>query len=410
MKGADAMVKKALGGLRVIEYAQNIGVPYAGKMMADLGAEVIKVEIPGRGDNARHRAPFVGGAEDSEKSCIFLNANSNKKSVTLDIDKPEGAAILKRLAAAADVFLREGSPEYFRERGLSYEELSAENPRLILASNTPFGESGPYKDYASSPCVLAHMGAGTALYPHGTGDDDKAPCMLGGNFEEYDPGPMVFIGVMGALHWRVRSGRGQYIENSALEAHLTDMATDTVAYPVYGQTFNRSGMTQRLQSSLCFPVKDGYMCPFLAQDKDFVALARMIGREEWLEEDWYKNLAQRRARCDEIADAIKEWGKNYTKAEATEIAQGHRLAIGPVETPADIVNSRHFSERGFFTTINHPVCGEMKYPGRPFIMAKTPHAYDKAAPLLGADNERVYGELLDISTTEQERLRAAGVI
>lgn len=404
------MAKKALAGLRVIEYAQNIGVPYAAKMMADLGAEVIKIERPGKGDDARYLGPFVGGEENPEKSCVFLYVNTNKKSITLDIEKPEGAEIFKRLAASADVLLREGNPEFFNEKGLSYEELNKSNPGLILSSTTPFGESGPYKDYAASPNVISHMSGGTVLYPHGTGDDDRAPCIMGGNFEEYDTGGVIYTGVLAALHWRKRSGRGQYIENSALDSRFMYLTTETVIYPVYGQVFDRSGRIQRMQASLCFAVKDGYMCPFLSQQKEFNALAKVLGKEEWLEQEWFNDVTQRRARHEEIAAAMSEWGLLYTKAEAAEILQKNRVPIGPVDTPADVVNSQQFNLRGFFTKVNHPICGELKIPGRPYIMEKTPHTYEKSAPLLGADNDQVYGDLLGIAESERGRLKAQKTI
>lgn len=404
------MSKQALAGLKIIEYAQNIGAPYAAKMMADLGADVIKIEPPDIGDHSRHTGPFIGGIEDPERSCIFFYVNSNKKSVTLDLNKPEGAAIFKRLVAKADVLLREGDPDWFAQRGLSYEDLSKDNPRLIVSSVTPLGESGPYKDYSTSPNVIAHMSGNTVLYPHGTGDMDKAPCMLGGNFEEYDSGGVIAVGILAALHWRRRSGRGQYIENSILESRFMDLTTETVIYPVFGQVYDRRGETQRRQASLCFAVKDGYMCPFLTQQKEFNNLAKVLGREDWLTQEWFNNIEQRRERCDEIAAEIALWGKLYTKAEATEILQKNRVPIGPVDTPADVVNSEQFSIRGFFTEVKHPVCGTVKYPGRPFIMEKTPHAYGKAAPLMGEDNRSVLVEMLGLSEDEYAMLSANKVI
>lgn len=379
--------------------------------MADLGAEVIKIEPPG-GDLARRTGPFFGGegAPDPERSCIYLYVNANKKSVVLDLEKPEGALIFKKLVATADVLLREGDPDWFEEKGLGYEELTKENPSLILSSATPFGESGPYRDYAASPNVIAHMSGNTVLYPHGTGDNHRAPCMLGGNFEEYDSGGVIAVGVLAALHWRRRSGRGQYIENAILETRFMDLTTETVLWPVYGQIYDRRGETQRRQASLCFAVKDGYMCPFISQQKEFNNLAKVLGREDWLEEEWFNDNVQRRERCDEIAAEIAKWGQKYTKAEATEIMQQNRVPIGPVDTPADVVHSEQFADRGFFVDLKHPVCGDVKFPGRPFIMEKTPHAYETAAPLLGADSREVLTAVLGMTEDAVERLAAKKVI
>lgn len=404
------MADKALDNVKVIEFAQGIAGPYAAKILADMGAEVIKIELPTIGDKARHTAPFVGNDKNIEKSCIFLYANSNKKSITLDLDTDEGVEIFKKLVADADILIREGQPEYFNEKGLSYEELSKDNPGLILCSNTPFGESGPYKDYAATPFILAHMSGNTVLYPHGTGDQDRAPTSLGGNFEEYDTGSVVAIGILAALHYKNLTGEGQYIENSSLEARFQDLTTETVLYPVFGQSFNRAAETQRLQASLNFACKDGYLCPFFTQTHEYVNFARVVGKEDWIEEPWFSNITERRARCEDIMEVMREWGLKHTKAEAVKILQSNRVPIGPVETPGDVVESEQYNYRGFFTEIEHPVCGKMKFPGRPFILTETPHTFENAAPLLGANNEEILGGILGYDKEQIEKLKADKVI
>ncbi|SHI90437.1 CoA:oxalate CoA-transferase [Dethiosulfatibacter aminovorans DSM 17477] len=400
---------KALEGIRVIEYASGAGVPYASKLLADMGADVIKIE-PLEGDKSRHIAPFVGNEANVEKSCLFLYANSNKRSITLDLETVEGVNIFKDLVKGADVLVRQGPPEYFNSKGLSYEELSKDNEGLILSSNTLLGESGPYKDYAATNFTVSHMTGGTVLYPHGTGDGDRAPVIMGANMEAFDAGPISAIGILAALHWRFRSGKGQYIENCALDAGIAPLTTETVIFPVFGQNFDRSGETQRLQSSLNFECKDGYLGPFFAQQNEFDNLARTVGKEEWIGQEWFTDMAQRRARCEEISDAMKEFSSKYSKAEAVEIFQSNKVPIGPVDTPAEVVNSPHYNERGFFIDIEHPVAGKMKYPGRPFIMSKTPHTYNNPAPLLGADTDEILKNVLGYDEEKIADLRKSNII
>lgn len=404
------MAHKAFEGIRVIELAESVGVAYAGKLLADLGAEVIKVEKPGEGDPARHREPFAGGTPDKEKSLLFAYANTNKKSVAVDTSVEEGAALVRKLVCTADVFLREGLPETFDGNGLSWESLSKDNPKLILSSNTPFGESGPYRNYASTPFTLAHMTGNCALYPHGTGDEERAPVILGGNFEEYDTGVAVASGVIGSLIWRLRSGKGQYIENSSYEARLMSLPSENSAYPVFGVNFNRSGATQRLQASLSFPTKDGWLCPFLTTPKDFANMADIIGKPEWKDEEWFTDVPQRQANCEKIMEAMREWSKDLTTAEAVDICQSRRVPIGPVATPKDVVESEQYNLRGFFTEIDHPAIGKAKFPGRPAVLSETPFSYDHAAPLLGADTEEILKEIAGVSDDQFNNLAQSKVI
>ena len=403
------MPEKAFDGIKIVELSETIGVAFAGKMFADLGAEVVKIEKPGTGDPNRARAPFAGTEGNKENSLLFMYANTSKKSVTVDVETEEGARIVRELVSQADVFIREGMPERFDAKGLSYESLSQDNPRLILSSCTPFGESGPYRDYASTPFTLAHMTGNTALYPHGTGDEDRAPVILGGNFEEYDTGEAVFSGLVAALFWRLSSGVGQYIENAALEGRLMALTSENVVYPVFGVNFNRSGATQRLAASLTFPSKDGWLCPFLTTPRDFANMATIMGKEEWLDEEWFNDIYQRREHCEDIMAAMRAWGQTVTTDEAVALCQAKRVPVGPVATPKDVVESPQFNERGFFVEVDHPETGCIKFPGRPFVMSATPFC-PSAPPLLGADTKETLIETLKYPENEYERLLSAGVI
>lgn len=390
------MADGAFAGIRVVETAEGIGVPFASKLLADLGAEVVKVERPGTGDKLRRTGPFAGDGEGVEKSLAFLYANSSKKSVCVDVDTSEGRDILGSLVAGADVWIRQGQPELWAERGLSYEEVSKVNPDLVLASVTPFGESGPYKDCAATPFTVAHMCGNTALYPHGSGAEDKAPCLLGGNFEEYDVGAVVALGVIGALYWRLCGGEGQYLEIAEQEARTMLLQNENAPYPAFGMVFDRAGAVQKLQSSLSYRTKDGWLNPFLTQTHEFAAMAKLMGKGDWVNEPWFNDIAERRKNNGKITEAIQAWASQYTTVEAVRLLQEHRVPIGPVSTPKDVVESEQFNVRGFFTPLEHPVIGAIGYPGKAFNLSETPLAF-APAPLLGADTGSVLKETLGCS-------------
>lgn len=381
--------------------SKTVGVAYAGKLLADLGAETIKVEPP-EGDPLRRVGPFAGGEANGENSLMFVYANSNKKSVVADLETDEGVRVLKGLVRTADVLMTEVCPGELAAKGLSYDALKEDNPGLIMVSVTPFGESGPYKDHVATPFVTAHMSGNTVLYPHGTDDQEKAPTLMGGNFEEYDVGCALLPGIQGALYWREKTGEGQYVEVAALEARFLNLMAETSKYPVYRQNYDRDGTIQRLQASLSFPTKDGWLCPFLNQTHEFASLAKLIGKEEWVDEPWFSDIPERRRRHREIMDAMEEWGLRHTTREAERLLQEARVPISPVETPKDVVESEHLRERGYFATAEHPAVGTFSYPGRPFIMSRTPIVYERMAPLLGQDAEELFSELTEADQEQKK--------
>lgn len=404
------MANKAFEGLKVIEYANGIGTPYSAKLLADLGADIIKIEKPGKGDSARHLGPFYGGEPDKEKSCIFLYVNTNKKSITLDLEKEEGIEVFKDLVKDADILLMDGLTEEFEGLGIGYGDLEKINPRLVVAVVSPYGSTGPYKNYKANPLNISHMSGSASYYPQGSLDINLPPVAIAANFEQYDVGTVSLIGVLAALYYRNKTGKGQLMELSALEAAFQIGNTENTIYAVYNEVAGRTGQRLRMQASIIAKCKDGYVCPFLVQPFEFNNLAKLIGKDEWLEETWYQNFLERIERIDEVAEALHDWLKDKTKDEITELAQKGRVPIGPVYTVEELVESEQFKARNYFTEITHPVCGTMKFPGRQFILSETPFAYDNAAPLLGEHNDYVYKEVLGYKEEYIDQLKTSGVI
>jgi len=400
------MSQQALSGIKVVEYTNTVGGAYAGKLLATAGAQVIRVEEPDGSNRIRNLAPFAEDDRHIEKSIMHLYCNPEKTSVTLDLNKEEGQEILRKLLAGADIFIKEGLPEWYDSRGIGWEALHKLNPKLVVGSLTPYGEVGPYRGYKANPLNIQYISGPAALYPHGTGDMEKAPTMIGGSFEEYDTGTILLTGVLAALFYQCMTGVGQYMPVSAVEAqHETDHTN--VQYPVTGFYHTRAAVRNKLMSSLPTPCKDGYIAPFLVQLHEFNGVAKLIGHEEWINEDWFKNTETRQANYQKITDAMWEYCSTRTMKEISDESQKLNASLGPNYTPQYVVDEdEQFAARHFFTEMEHPFAGEMKYPGSPFKMSETPFRYEKPAPILGSGNEEVYGALgLDVKA-----LKNAGVI
>lgn len=385
------MSGKALEGVKVIEIADTIGTAYVGRIMAMAGAEVIRVEAPDGSSWIRNQGPFAGKEKHIEKSIPHLFCNPNKKSVTIDITKPEGIGLLKKLLAGADILLREGIDEDYAKMGLGWKELHKQFPKLIVSAVSPFGEEGLYKRHKANPINISHQSGTAALNPHGMDDFTYPPTMAGGNFEEYDLGTIMLIGVLVALYYQRMAGKGQYVPISADEAYKQIGHTEATVYPVFNFYHTRAGLLTRAISSLPVKCKDGYIQPFLVQQHEVNAMAKLIGKEEWLEEEWFKDPAKRRAKSQVLADAMAEYFKDYTMKEISDRSQELGASLSPMYSPQDIVDTdEQFAARGFFTEMEHPDIGKFKYPGRPFLLSETPFELTAHPPLLGQHNEEVF--------------------
>jgi crotonobetainyl-CoA:carnitine CoA-transferase CaiB-like acyl-CoA transferase len=404
------MAKKALNGVKVIEYANNIGAPYCSKLMADMGAEVIKIEKPGTGDASRKRGPFLGDVPHPEKSIIFCYVNTNKLGITLDISKPEGTEIFKKMIKEADILIKDKSQEDFDALGLGYKDLNAINPALIMVSFSPYGESGPYKDYKAYPLNLGHMGGLGKLFPIPSPDLSREPVRLGGNCDEYDSGVMASMAVAAALFWQRKTKKGQYIELSEQDVLVSFAKCENAVYAVYGKSMTRMSENLSKFPIAIAPCKDGYVSNMILQDVEWNRFVEVMGNPEWAKAEWTKTMMTRMPHMPEINQHVLAWMKDQTKAEIVEKAQKGKCPIGPVNTFKDVVESAHFNERGFFTEIQHPEMGQFKFPGRPFIFSETPCSYERPAPLLGESNIAIYGERFGYSESEMSRLRERGVI
>jgi CoA:oxalate CoA-transferase len=402
------MAFKALEGVRVLEYCRTTSGSYCTKLMADLGAEVIHVESPKTGDHARRSPPFPGDVSDPEKSGLFLFLNTNKLGITLNPRLPRGKEIFERLARDADVLVEDWPPGQMERMGLGYRELRALNPGLVMASITPFGRSGPFKDYKAYPLNIAHVSGQGYVLPLPSPNLERAPTMIGGNCTEHDPGQTAAVAILSALYSRGITGSGQFVEVSQQEAVLSMQRVEAVIVANGGEVSTREGPRSERLITMMLPCKDGHVVMVTPLDHQWEALMRLIGNTEWFER---RPSAEGRADDPQaMIELIGSWMEKHTKEEICREAQALSCPITPVNSSEDIVHSEQMKARGIFVEIEHPVAGRLKIPSAPYRFSRTPWVLERAAPLLGEHNEKVYCERLGYEKEELKELEDAGVI
>ena len=404
------MSESALAGVKVMEFCEMAAGPYCTKLMADLGAEVVKIEKPGWGDEARNRMPFLHDVPDPETSGLFLYLNTNKLGITLDVESETGKRIFKELVKGMDILVEDKHPGVMKKLGLDYEVLRELNPRLIMVSITPFGQTGPYRDYKACSLNVFQSGGEGYLTPSGVENVGRPPLKAGSFLEEYDSGLSAAIAIMGALYWRKGSGLGQFIDVSKQESSMSLNRMDVIV-----RYANERKLLTRAQQGVPYggmlPCKDNDYIVFVTwQERQWERVVSMMGNPEWAEDEKFKDHGGRCKHGEVLNAFLVEWLVNYSKEELYHMGQSHGVAFGMVNTAEDLLDSEHLRERGFFVEIDHPRTGKVKYPSAPHRFSLTPWRVNRPAPLLGEHNDEIYRGRLGHSKKQLVKLREAGVI
>ncbi len=404
------MAPKALEGVRVLEYGSFIAAPFASRLMADLGATVIKVEPP-VGDRSRAFGPFPHDVPESEASGLFLHVNANKLGVTLDITSPSGARMLKALLATTDIFVENCEPGYLEGLGLSPSKLRASNPRLIVTSLRPFGMQGRHSHYRGDDMVAWHAsGAGQGYL----GDPDREPLRGAWHFTDHFAGICAAMASMLALHAREATGQGQHIDiaEADLMALLCTGPTRIGVYHYVGTYLSRQGKLHAGGApAALLPCKDGFVYIHAYEGHQWEGVVKAMGDPDWAKEPMFSGSFMERGQYrDELYALMNDWLMSRTKKEIFEIFQRHRAPCAPLNTMGDLLFDSNFQSRDFFRSVKHPVAGALTLPGAPYQLSATPWALARPAPMLGQDNEQVYCGLLGFSHAEMSDLHRAGVI
>jgi crotonobetainyl-CoA:carnitine CoA-transferase CaiB-like acyl-CoA transferase len=404
------MTPGALEGMKIVEYCSMVSGPYCSKLLADMGAEVLKIEPPLTGDDSRRRGPFPGDVPHQEKSGLFLYLNSNKKGLTLDPKKTEGKEIFKKLIEKTDVLIEDRPPGEMEELELDYQTLKSINPGLIMLSITPFGRSGPFKDYKAFQLNTVHVSGQGYMLPIPARDLDRPPVKVGGQSSGFDVGLVAVVALTAAYYWKIRTGKGQFIEMSKQEALMSMQRVESVTYANDQVVLTRGGDQVRRMPGGILPCKDGYIVSVTPEEHQWKALVQLIGNPEWAQEDWCQNPISRSENAEKINGWIIEWTMNHTKEEIFRKGQALSCPIAPVSTAEDIYHSEQFKARNFFVDMEHPAVGRLPFPSSAFRFSKTPWKLMQAAPLLGEHNEAIYGRFLGLSKEELAALKQGGVI
>ena len=396
----------ALQGLRVLELGGMVPVPFCGKLLASLGAEVMKVEPPKSGDPSRRRGPFPGDSPHPERSGTFLYLNTGKRGVTLDVDDPQGREMLRQLSAESDVIIHDSPPVLAVERGLKQEALAEINPRLIVTAITPFGSTGPNSGYAAHDVNVFHAGGEGNLLPNGLALDtflDRAPIAAGGMMASYQDGLTAAVGVLGAVIAQWNGEPGQAVDCSMQEAQLA------IGYlPIQrleAEDFVETRFSRFFRMGGVLPAADGYVELLTLEPRQWEGLARLLGEPEWTSADKFRDPA---THGPAINENLREWSAGHTREWLYREGQAHGVPIAPYLTPKEVFDSPQQRERGFYQEVEHPSAGRYDYAGLPFRMSETLPTL-RRAPLLGEHNAEVYGAL-GYSPEELTALARAEVI
>jgi crotonobetainyl-CoA:carnitine CoA-transferase CaiB-like acyl-CoA transferase len=396
---------------RVLDLSDEKGV-YCGKLLGDLGADVIKVEPP-CGDRLRSRGPFYNNEIHPEKSLYFLYYNTSKGSVTLNLEHSDGRAIFRRLVEKADVLLETFPVGYLASIGLDYSVLRELNPRLVMTSITPFGQTGPLRNYKSSDLIVMGMSG----FMQVTGDPYGLPVRFGDEQSHFAPSQYAAVAIVAALYYRdAISARGQHIDISMQETLNVYCSENTqeAGWHLLKENVIRQGPTSKYNfPGGLYSCKDGWIGIYVVRAKEWDALAQWMvevtGNEELLEDKYKGGVLARYEYRDMLEALLLDFTGRFTAQELFHEGQKRGIAVLPVNSVADLLVDPQLAARDFWVELDHPVVGTMKYPREGIYCDDVPPPR-KAAPLLGEDNTRVYCGELGYSDNDLEVLRTAGVI
>ena len=403
-----------LNNIRVIDASTGIAGPYAGKMLADYGAEVIKLELPDAPDFSRGVGAFPDGLPHSEKSALYLHLNAGKKGVTLDLSTPEGRRMFRELAARCDVVLESFRPGQMAEWGVGYHDLRDARGDIVMTSVTPYGQSGPHKDYEYTELTI--FASGGAM--HREGLPDREPLRYGAEIAQYFSGTIAAAATMIALFGAAMHGEGEWIDISMQECfaghpHQVGRRTPWIygnePDPRKPPRLAAAGMREPYAVG-SFRCKDGYVSFLPLGSRMWPQLARMIDRADMINDSRFATPDDRTERREELEAIFQGWFNEHTRMEVFAAGQREMLPCAPIMESYEALENPHFRERGYFVDLMHPDAGGLIYTGLPFRLSDDTPMPNTPAPRLGEHNGEVYGELLNIDGAELAELRAKGVV
>lgn len=394
-----------LVGIRVIDTSQGVAGAYCTKLLADYGADVVKIEPPGLGDPIRRYGPFADPAQPLETGALHLYLNTSKSSITLDLSTPTGQEILAGLLEGADALVDDREVGLLADEGFDSPFLTQRYPSLVVTHISAFGQTGPYAAIPATNLTSFAMGGQMA----GTGEPDREPLKNGGLQADYQAGLNGMVATVAGLWAAQRDGAGDDIDVAAMECMASTLELMLNQY-CYTQSDLWGGRRGNVLSSVVglYPCADGYIGVH-AMPRNFPALTRLMDSEWMLQSEEFGTSAARLEHDDELRALVYAWAGEQEKKEVYERAGRLRAPVAYVHDMADLVASPHLAARHYLQEIDHPLAGSQRYPGAPWRMSATPPAATRA-PLLGEHTDSILAGQLELSESEIAVLRGEGIV
>ncbi|MER3398291.1 MAG: CoA transferase [Chloroflexota bacterium] len=399
MNGAEPL--PPLHGIRVLELANFMAGPYCAMLLADLGADVIKIENPDGGDHSRATPPFLDG-----ESAGFIALNRNKRSLALNLKHPRGREVFLRLVDRADVVVENFRPGTTRDLGIDYETLSARNPGLIYCAVSGYGQTGPYSHRPGLDLIIQGMSGLMSI----TGEPGRPPVKVGVPVADLTAALFAANAIQAALIARSRTGQGQYIDISLFEAAVALEVWETASYFATGEVPGPLGSAHRVSAPYqAFRTADGYVTVGATTPRHWTIFCQVLGLEHLEKDPRFATLAARKANEKVLAEIIEEVTSTQTSEYWYRRFEEAGIPCGIINTIDRVVADEHLKARGFIVELPHPALGRVRATGSPLHFARTPVRLQRAGPLLGEHNFEVLREL-GFGPEEVVRLEAEGVI
>lgn len=377
---------KALEGLRVLDLSRVLAGPYCTMIMADMGAEIIKIERPVEGDDSRAFAPFVG-----DESAYFMSLNRGKKSIVLDFKNDKDMEIFWQLIEKCDILVENFRPGTMEKLGMGYEEIEKRNPRLIYAAISGFGHSGPYSKKAAYDMLAQAMGGVMSI----TGEPGRPPVRVGTSVGDITAALFGTVGILMALHVRHLTGHGQKVDVSMLDSQVAILENAIARYEVTGKVPQPIGTRHpSIAPFQGFPTKDYYVIIPCGNDNLWEKLCKIMKIEYLINDPRFRTNKSRVENLDELEPIISEITKTKTTEEWVKILDSVGHPVGVINTIDKVVNDPQVLAREMIVEVEHPIAGKLKVAGNPIKMSLTPGFIEKPAPLLGQHTGDILKELL----------------
>ena len=390
--------KGALSGIRVLDLTRVLAGPFCTMLLADMGAEVIKIETPGEGDDSRRYPPFIG-----EESAYFMNLNRNKKSMVLNLKHAKAKEIFLNLVEKSDVIIENFRPGTMEKLGIGYDTIKTRNPDIVYACISGFGHSGPYKDLPGYDIIGQAMGGIMSI----TGWPESPPTRTGTAIADVLAGLNACIGILAGLLSVRNGGAGQKIDIALVDSVVSAMETIIQIYLVENRIPQRTGNRYEfIYPYDTFKARDGWVIIAVGNNKLWEVFCNAVGRPELLNDPHYRDNYDRVKAHVEVKQVVEEWSQQKTVREIVDFMLSKKIPCAPIYTVKDVVENEHIAgARRMIREIDHPVAGPVKVIGSPVNMSETPVEVASPAPLLGQHSEDVLKAILNLTDDELASLK-----